>query len=179
MNDHDINSAETIRIAFEHVQSERLILRAPTSDDVSSLFEIHRDPATNQYNPHGPMKNLDQATARLQEWQHHWACDGFGYWSILLPDHPEIIGFGGLHRIRLADQEVLNLYYRFSTDSWGQGYATELAHTAIAIARKYLPDLCVVARISPVNKPSIKVAERVGMALHPELSDDEYNVFAI
>jgi len=123
------------------------------------------------------MKTIGEAVERVDEWRHQWQSDRFGYWCILLSGNTEIIGFGGIRRAKWADREVLNLYYRFSTQSWGQGYATELALTAVQLAGNYLPEFPVVARINPVNTPSIKVAERVGMVLNPEISDSEYPVF--
>lgn len=167
-----------IRRGFEHVLTERLILRMPISDDVQDVFAIHADSETNRFNPHGPMKTTDEASKRLQEWQHYWERDGFGYWSVLRQDSP-VIGFGGVRRMRWAEREVLNLYYRFSTSTWGQGYATELARTALQLSQKYLPELPVVARISPNNKPSISVAQRVGMVLKQDISDDEFSVYVL
>ncbi|WP_434005000.1 hypothetical protein [Candidatus Dormibacter sp.] len=43
---------------FARVQTERLLLRRPVMDDVEAHFVIHGDPATNQYNPNGPVRSL-------------------------------------------------------------------------------------------------------------------------
>lgn len=166
-----------VHTLFEPIQTERLQLRAPVGEDASAVFAIHGDPDTNRYNPHGPMKSRKEAVDRLIGWQRDWAHDGYGYWSIMDPSSQEIIGFGGIRRMQLSGRDVLNLYYRISPKSWGYGYATEVASKAIELARKHLPAFPVVARISPVNTPSIKVAERVGMVVTPELNDSEYTVF--
>jgi [ribosomal protein S5]-alanine N-acetyltransferase len=172
-------SANEIRKIFDYVESERLILREPIIDDLPSLFTIHSDPETNLYNPHGPMKTSEKAIEYLQEWMRYWDRDGFGYWTILRHDSSEIIGFGRVRRIKWAEQEMLNLYYRFSTNSWGYGYATEIAQSAVQLSQKYMPEFPIIARISPINKPSIKVAQKVGMTLKPEISDSEFNVFIL
>ncbi len=125
------------------------------------------------------MECPDDAIERVDKWRRDWEIDGFGYWSILRLGSPEIIGFGGIRRIQWAGREVLNLYYRFSTKSWGQGYATEVARTAVELARKHLTEFPVAARISPDNTPSIKVAERVGMVLTPEINTSEFTVLTL
>jgi [ribosomal protein S5]-alanine N-acetyltransferase len=164
---------------FEHVQTERLILRTPRNEDIEAVFAIHGDPETNRFNPNGPMKSIDEAIERVEQWLQDWERNGFGYWSILSSHDCEIIGFGGLRRIQWAGRDVLNLYYRLSTKSWGKGYATELAQTAVDLARRYLPEFPVVARIHPTNSASIRVAERVGLKHMPELDTSEYMILTI
>ena len=73
---------------------------------------------------------------------------------------------------------MLNLYYRFTPGAWGQGYATELARTAVTLARKYLPQWPVVARTRAKNIPSIRTAERAGLIRRPDL-DTEHIIFAL
>ncbi len=74
--------------------------------------------------------------------------------------------------------EALNLYYRFTPSAWGQGYAAEMAHMAVALARQHLPGLPVVALVRPANIPSLRTAERAGLARHPDLDDTEHAVLA-
>ena len=56
-----------------------------------------------------------------------------------------------------------NLYYRFSPDVQGNGYATELARVALAAAKAVRPERPVVAFMLEHNTASWRVAERVGM----------------
>src|SRR5258708_11738405 len=88
------------------------------------------------------------------------------------------IGFGGVEHRVWREREVLNLYYRFTPSAWGQGYATELARTAVSLARIYLPQWPVVARTRANNIPSIRTAERAGLVRRPDL-DTEHVVFAL
>jgi len=169
----------TLTRTFEYLRTERLILRKPQRGDVPAIFAIHGDPKTNRYNPHGPMQSSDEAVDRLDGWLRDWAGNGLGYWSVLDARSHEIMGFGGVRRMQWAGRDVLNLYYRFSTKSWGQGYATEVARTAVQLAQEYLPELPVIARISPVNLPSIKVAERLGLVINPDIETSEFVIFTL
>lgn len=73
------------------------------------------------------------------------------------------MGITGVRYKELEGQRVLNLAYRFSPSTWDMGYATEAARVALALARKHLPDVPVVAIIHLENVPSQRVAERLGM----------------
>lgn len=168
---------DKIMTTFKHVQSERLLLREPVEQDASALFTIHADPQTNQYNPNGPMQNFSQAIEMLNRWRQDWQNDGFSYWCVSELDHSNVIGFGGIRRMYWANRDVLNLYYRFSPQCWGRGIATEVALTAVRFGCEFLPGIPIVARISPLNLPSIKVAQRIGMEHSEALSNSEYKVF--
>ena len=71
--------------------TSRLILRPPHSDDLASAFAIHSDPATNQYNPAGPMTDISQAASVLGDWLRHWEEKGYGQWAIASRDDPQNI----------------------------------------------------------------------------------------
>ena len=163
---------------FDEVYTKRLVLRRPTVNDGAAMFRIHGDPATYRYSPRSP--DPDQATSEkdLQEWLSYWQDNGYGYWAITLPSVKEVIGFGGVRHMNWRDRDVLNLYYRFTPSAWGQGYASEMAQTAVHLARTHLPQLPVVARIRDANGPSKRVAERAGLLRRPDL-DTEHVVFAL
>ncbi len=114
----------------------------------------------------------------MQRWLSDWQDDGYGYWAVILPSVKEVIGFGGVSRMHWRDRDVLNLYYRFTPSAWGQGYATEMAQTAVSLARTHLPQLPIVARIRDINVPSKRVAERAGLQRRPDL-DTEHVIFAL
>lgn len=163
---------------FGLMRTERLVLRRPSSDDAAAMFAIHGDPATNQYNPHGPDPDLATSEETLGQWLQQWENDGYGYWAVTLPETEEVIGFGGVRRIAWRELEVLNLYYRFASAAWGHGYAAETARTAVELARRHLPMLSVVARVRAVNVPSVRTAERAGLVRRPDLDTGEHLIFA-
>lgn len=55
-----------------------------------------------------------------------------------------VVGIGSIGSRRWLDQHVRNLYYRF-TPSVGQGYAKELALTAVTMAQQHLASVPVIA----------------------------------
>ena len=170
--------ANALSELFNRVDTERLVLRRPVLEDVGAIFRIHGNPATNQFNPHGPMDSLDKAQESLNEWLADWDTVGVGYWTVIARDAHIISGFGGVKRMVWAEQDVLNLYYRFDPSACGGGFAKEMAGPAITMATQYCPQWPVIARIDATNKPSIQLAERVGLGLNPELSTVEYQVYS-
>lgn len=171
-------SSNELAKIFNEVQTERLVLRRLQTEDGPAIFRVHGDPATNLYNPYGPHADLATSEVMLQECLDHWNTYGFGIWAVTRAHEEEVIGFGGVeHQLRWT-RDVLNLYYRFIPSAWGKGYASELARTAVDLARTYLPVWPVVARIRAKNIPSIRTAERAGLVRRPDL-DAEHIVFAL
>lgn len=122
-------------------QSERLTLRPITMSDVDDLFRIYGDPATNTFNPAGPYPNITHAKTVLARWVSHWEQHAFGNWAISLHEAPEkVIGFGGLSISTYAGITINNLGYRFATEAWGKGLATEFAQYAV---RYGFEELCL------------------------------------
>ena len=70
---------------------------------------------------------------RLEEWTKGWLKYGYGYWAVARLDQPEtVIGFGGVMKKRLTPELFgNNLYFRFSPEVWGQGYAGKLVEAAL------------------------------------------------
>ncbi|MBM9509489.1 GNAT family N-acetyltransferase [Actinacidiphila acididurans] len=144
----------------------RLILTRPHPDDADWVFAIHGDPATNRHNPHGPHTSLQESAGFLASVLADWDRDGIGYCAVSACQDPAtVIGFAGTRLIDLAGDRVLNLYYRFTPSTWGQGIAQEAARTALDHARARFPGTPVVALIREDNQPSKRLAERLG--LHP------------
>jgi RimJ/RimL family protein N-acetyltransferase len=170
-------------------RTDRLLLCVPTPTPqvADAYFAIHGDPATNVYNPAGPMRDPSAAVRILEAWHQHWREDGYGYWVVRAPETGRIIGFAGIRPPILEppalafaptraavtstppEPPFLNLYYRFRPDTWGNGYATEVGRAALDLAAKVAPGIPVAALIRPDNTPSLRVAERLGLRLEREV----------
>lgn len=158
---------------FERKTTERLVLRRLQESDLDAVFTLHGDPETNRFTPSALLRSMDAARELLEQWLEAWARHDLGYWAVERRDTPgAVVGFGGVRYKELEGQRVLNLAYRFSPQWWGLGYATEVAREALALARKHVPDVPVVAVINLENAPSLRVAERLGMRRDRIIDDD-------
>lgn len=135
------------------------------------MLEIHTDPRTNVHRARGTPE-AETVLADLAEWQREWDSDGIGYWAVILPTTDETIGFGGLRDTSEDGVPVLNLYYRFRREHWGNGYATELARAAVDWARDARPDQSVVINTRPNNDAAQRIAAKLGFEWHSEREYD-------
>lgn len=144
----------------------RLNLRRPTLADVDAIHRIHRNPAACAHNPADMLTSRAEAEERYRGWDRHWHRHGFGYWVIRASDSASdglVLGFCGLKLMRLAEREVLNLFYRLDPAAWGDGVATESARAVVGWASTALPGRPLVARVRPDNLASAGVAVRAGL----------------
>ncbi|EKK4015853.1 GNAT family N-acetyltransferase [Cronobacter sakazakii] len=153
-------------------ETARLRLRLVTESDVDDLFRIYGSPATNTFNPAGPYPNRAHAESVMDRWLTHWQAYGFGNWRIALTTAPdETIGFGGLSLRRYADMEMNNPGYRFATQAWGQGLATEFARFAVRYGFEDLALEAVSAVVRSNHLASRKVLTHAGLRYVREIHD--------
>jgi RimJ/RimL family protein N-acetyltransferase len=153
-------------------RSKRMILRKPVIEDLDDVFAIFGDPETNLFNPAGPLKTIAEAQIRLESWIEHWRRHGFGDWAISMADAPgTIIGFGGLAYLRFGEQERVNLGFRFATQAWGSGLATELGEFALQYGFGVLRFEEIWARARENHRASRRVLEKVGLKRIGQIPD--------
>lgn len=149
----------------------RLILRKPAKEDFEKFFEINHDPETNVHNPAGPM-SFQKAESTFTRMLEYWERYHFGSWAIAEKESPEnIIGFGGLSYKLYGEEEKLNLGYRFASQAWGKGYATEFTRKAIDFGLNEGNNEEIFAIVRPSNIASVKVLEKAGMINIGTLND--------
>lgn len=150
----------------------RLVLRPPAMGDLERFFAIHADPATNRFNPAGPLVDRGEARARLDAWIRHWQAHGYGQWAVATADEPaHIVGFGGIALHDYLGVARVNLGYRFDAAAWGKGYATALGAQALDFAFRELGLPEVFGLVRPAHAVSIRVLEKIGMTRIGTLDD--------
>ena len=125
-------------------QTERLILRNVAADDAAFILRLLNEPSflrfTGSYERHG-----------------------FGMWIVERRDMDGPLGISGIvKRDTLPEPDI---GFAFLPEHWAQGYAFEsaLAVRDLAFGTLGLPRLLAIA--NPDNVPSIRLLERLGMAL--------------
>ncbi|MET1076490.1 MAG: GNAT family N-acetyltransferase [Pseudomonas sp.] len=142
-----------------------LLLLRPAPAHLAISQALHGDPATHAFNPIGPA-TPGAAAHQFDTWQAHWHQHGFGYWALSRLDDPErVLGFGGIMHKTVGNRPGLNLYYRLTSDAWGQGYASEMAWMALRVAFELLDEPEVLGLVRPENVPSRRLLERLGLGI--------------
>ncbi|MDA3628040.1 GNAT family N-acetyltransferase, partial [Saccharopolyspora sp. WRP15-2] len=140
-------------------------LRRPEPADAEAFIAVHSAPEAHPYDDWS-RRSPEQARELFDRFQQGWASDGIGYWAVRRTGAGEVLGFGGVRHSSEGDEPVLNLAYRFWPSAWGNGYAPEMAAAAIDWTRRQRPDWPVVIVTDADNAPSIRIAEKLGFALH-------------
>lgn len=152
----------------------RLFVRPVTPSDADDLFRIYGDLETNTFNPAGPHPDINHSRDVLSRAIRHWKSHGFGTWAISLRDNPDrIIGFGGLSIRNFADITINNLGYRFSTESWGKGLATEFANYAVGYGFNALKLSEISAIVRANHLASQNVLIKAGLTHLRDIQDVE------
>ena len=106
------------------LETERLILREFTLDDVEAFFELCTNPDVTRYTGDGGVASLEQARGFLLDYPiADYRKYGFGRWACVLKSSGVVIGFAGLKY--LEDVKEVDIGYRFLPAYWGIGLATE------------------------------------------------------
>lgn len=110
----------------------------------------------------GSVRTVEQMLSELEMLMGYYERrPGLGVWAIELKNSGELVGAGGLTFNK--DRENIELGYRFLTDHWNKGYATEVAKALLRYAFQKLKLTKVIASSHIENIGSRKVLEKVGM----------------
>lgn len=146
------------------LETERLVLRRFTPEDVDNLVELDADPGVMRYitggapTPREEVEN-DVLPAFLAYYEH----GAWGFWAVEERDTGAYIGWFHLRPPRDGHTEDPELGYRIRASAWGKGYATE---GTIALVDKAFRDLGakrVFAETMVVNDASRRVMEKAGL----------------
>ena len=142
------------------LDTERLLLRPATLDDLDAWHAISRDAEEAWFG--AGRSTLDDSRIKLGEHIHHQEQYGFALWAVELRSSGEVIGVTGL--THLDDGPEIEVGYRFLNRCWGRGYATEAARASIAYGFDELRLDRILAVTLPKNVASRRVMEKCGMS---------------
>ncbi|MES9906533.1 MAG: GNAT family N-acetyltransferase [Sedimenticola sp.] len=150
---------ETVLIS----ETERMLIRPLTLDDLPVLKSILSDPEVMKYSVRGICD--DAATRKFIEWC--LACytsHGVGPWALVDKESSDLIGFCGVGPEVVGDAEEINLGYRLARQYWGTGLASESARAVLTYAFSQKQFESVVVIIEPEHIASMRVAEKAGFS---------------
>jgi [ribosomal protein S5]-alanine N-acetyltransferase len=157
---HPAGTSSSGRMVLE---TERLVLRHFTEDDVDAVFAVIGDPVTMKYYPQKFTR--EDARRWVTKSQERYRTDGFALFAVVLKSNGEVIGNCGIIKQNVEGESHLEVGYHFRRDHWSHGYATEAARGCMEYAFRQLGAARVVSFILAENQPSRRVAERNGMRM--------------
>lgn len=144
------------------LETDRLLLRQFTDDDLDAFAGIQADPIAARYIGDGTPTDRETSWRLMAMFLGHWTLRGHGQYAV---EERATGAFAG--RVGLWHPEGwpgLEIGWLIGRDRWGRGYATEAGR---AVARAAFDELGVkrlISVIRPDNAASIQVARKLGAA---------------
>ena len=159
--------AQTIASAVPVLETGRLRLRAPVTEDFALFHDILRGPRGIHF---GKMSR-EEAWLDFAQMVAGWVLRGHGVWTIEARDNAMVFGFV-LLGLDQEDPEP-ELGYLLSADAEGHGIAFDAARAAMDFAFETLGWSTLVSFVAPENHRSIRLAERLGGQPDTPISDPD------
>lgn len=161
------------------IETERLILRKMTIDDLDDLLLIFSDPKVMESFNEPPFDR-----EKMEKWVRHnldhQDRHGYGIFCVTLKENDELVGVLGLHHVQVDGSPEVELGYDFQSAYWNRGLATEAAKGVRDFAFGQLGMTRLISLIRTHNKASMRVAEKMGMTRKKEWArgDIKYHVYS-
>jgi RimJ/RimL family protein N-acetyltransferase len=145
------------------LDTERLHLRFMNTDDVSNLMEIFSDLEAMKYYP--STKDENQTREWIAWTMNHYENHGVGLWIVEDKQSGEFLGQCGIVPQVVDHVLEMEIGYLFARRAWGNGYATEAALACKHYGFEQMKLQKIISLVGVNNRPSAKVAERIGMTI--------------
>lgn len=140
------------------IETERLVLRPFTTEDLDELAGIRADPEVMRYIG-------DQSRERVEQRLHYYISlyesHGFGMWAVIDKETGVMIGWCGL--IFLDETPEVEVGYGVARPYWGRGLMTEAARASLRYGFERAGLDRIVAVAMPENRASRRIMEKLGM----------------
>jgi ribosomal-protein-alanine N-acetyltransferase len=151
-------------------ETERLLLRELTPDDLDAYAAMNADSEVTRYLGSGRTRTRIETLAEIEYVLRMYAEHGYGLWATVRKDDGVFIGRCGLLNWHLDGRDEVEVAYGLARAHWGRGYATEAARAVREWAFAYLDVPRLISLVVPENEASKNVARKNGMRLESESS---------
>lgn len=146
------------------IETDRLVLRRFTLDDLELLVELDGDPQVKRYIDDGAAVDRQELAETLAWWLRYYErYDGYGFWAAVRKSSGEFLGWFHLRPGEGDEVDEPELGYRLRRQAWGRGYATEVSRALVDKAFAELGAQRVHASTMAVNAASRRVMENAGL----------------
>ncbi|HUX97036.1 MAG TPA: GNAT family N-acetyltransferase [Bacteroidales bacterium] len=147
-----------------NIETNRLILREISWDDLEDIHRLNSLPEVSEFNITGIPKDIEETKESIRPYIEGQTIipRPFYNWKIESKDKMEFIGLANikfsLDRLRLGE-----ISFKLFPDHWGKGYATEVLKKLITTGFDYFKLHKIEAGTIIENSKSIRVLEKSGM----------------
>jgi ribosomal-protein-alanine N-acetyltransferase len=160
-------------LPFPNLESERLVLRQITPNDVNEIFALRSNPETMKYIPRPLVTTIDQAMEHIKMIQDKIVSNEGINWAITEKGNPKMIGIIGHYRIRWEHFRS-EIGYMLLPEYHGKGIITEAIQLMIRFGFDDMKMHSLEAIIDPNNLASAKVLEKNNFVKEAHLKENEF-----
>lgn len=152
------------------IETERLLLRTWKEADVEPCYEMNQDPRVIEFLPTwARLDSRKKVKLFIADQDQIFVETGYCFWAVEEKSTNKMIGFLGFMKAKEPlPSSAIEIGWRFNSESWGKGYATEGAYAVLDYGFKVLSFLQVLSCTSTDNQASRRVMGKIGMIHDPQ-----------
>ncbi len=158
---------------FPNLETDRLILRRVSAEDVLEIFALRSDKEVMKYIPRPLVKTMEDAMAHIVMIDEKIESNEGINWAITLKDSPKLIGIIGHYRIK-PEHFRAEIGYMLLPEYQGQGILSEAIKEVVNYGFEVMKLHSIEAIIDPENHASEKVLQKNGFVKEAHLKENEY-----
>ena len=160
-------------LPFQNLESERLLLRQITPDDVNEIFALRSNPETMKYIPRPLATTKDDAMGHIKMIQDKIVSNEGINWAITEKGNPKMIGIIGHYRIRWEHFRS-EIGYMLLPEHQGKGIITEAIQLLVDYGFNEMKMHSLEAIIVPENTASARVLEKNNFVKEAHFKENEF-----
>jgi ribosomal-protein-alanine N-acetyltransferase len=160
------------RMHAHTIETERLILREFRDGDTQSLLEMLSAPSIMRWLFGTAPMVADEARHFINK-NFIFGKQAYGLGVLCAKEAEFFVGFAGLLPCRYLHEGDFELGFALQEDSWGKGYATEIAVAQIPYGFKNFDVRRLLGLAHPQNTASMHALEKIGMKLLKTINVDQ------
>ncbi len=157
---------------FINLETERLLLRRISDDDVNEILELRGNPETMKYIPRPVATTVEEALAHIKMINDKIEANEGINWAITIKGNPKLIGVIGHYRIQ-PENHRCEIGYMILPQYNGQGLVTEAVKAVVAYGFDNLQMHSIEAVIDPNNIASERVLQKNGFIKEAQILENE------
>lgn len=158
---------------FPILESNRLLLRAVTPEDVNEVYELRSNPETMKFIPRPLVTSTEMALEHIDMIAKKIENNEGINWAITLKGNPKLLGIIGHYRIQPENYRS-EIGYMILPEYQNQGISSEAIHLLLDYGFYHLNFHSVEAIIDPRNHASAKVLEKNGFVKEAHFLEDVF-----
>ncbi|WP_417941020.1 GNAT family N-acetyltransferase [Flavobacterium sp. RS13.1] len=158
---------------FPVIETERLILKRITDDDVNEVFELRSNPETMKYIPRPLVKSTEDALGHIAMIEEKIVANEGINWGITLKNNPKTLGIIGFYRLQPENYRA-EIGYMLLPEFHGKGIITEAVKRLISYGFDDLKLHSIEAVIDPENFASEKVLQKCNFVKEAHLKEAQF-----